>query len=132
MSRENVEAVRRTYEAFAQDDRRSHLDLFDPFVMFIPLRNFPGRLHYVGGEGIREYMRELLEVSAKFIERGEEFIEVGDSVVVSVHADGTGKESGTPTEMKYFVVWTFRGGTVIRLEAFEDRADALKAVGLRE
>jgi ketosteroid isomerase-like protein len=36
-----------------------------------------------------------------------------------------------PAEFRYFQVWTFRGGSVIRIESIRDRDDALEAVGLR-
>jgi hypothetical protein len=46
---------------------------------------------------------------------------------------GQPDESGLVAELEQqFQVWTFRGRTVIRFEAFRDRADALEAVGLRE
>jgi hypothetical protein len=34
--------------------------------------------------------------------------------------------------MRYFQVWTFRGGRVIRIESVKHRRDALRAVGLAE
>jgi hypothetical protein len=34
--------------------------------------------------------------------------------------------------MNYWLVATFREGKILREEGFEDRADALKAAGLRE
>ena len=132
VSRERVEAVREAYAAFAQGEFGSHLRLFDPLVMFVPLQTFPGPLHYVGRKGITEYMRELFEATSEFRQHGEEFIDAGDSVIVAVHAEASGRESRTLTEMSYFAVWTFRGPAVIRLEHFEDRAEALAAVGLSQ
>jgi ketosteroid isomerase-like protein len=43
-----------------------------------------------------------------------------------------GSESGAPTDLRYYQVWSFRGGKVIRLENFRERAEALEAAGLRE
>jgi hypothetical protein len=39
-------------------------------------------------------------------------------------------ESGALPELRYFHVWSFRGATVIRLENFRERAEALESVGL--
>jgi hypothetical protein len=38
--------------------------------------------------------------------------------------------SGTPTEFRYFQVWTFRGAKAVRLEGFREREEALAAAGL--
>jgi ketosteroid isomerase-like protein len=63
---------------------------------------------------------------------GDEFIDAGDSVVVRVDQRATGPRSGAPVRMRYFQVWTFRGGAVIRIESIMERADALAAAGLSE
>ena len=34
--------------------------------------------------------------------------------------------------MHFFTLWTLRGGKVIRIESFRERAEALEAAGLRE
>lgn len=61
----------------------------------------------------------------------EDLREVGDSVLATVVQRGVGRESGvTPTEFRYFHVWTFRGGKVIRLEILGNREDALEVLGL--
>ena len=40
--------------------------------------------------------------------------------------------AATAVEFRYFHVWSFRGGKVIRLETFRERAEAFEAAGLRE
>ena len=45
---------------------------------------------------------------------------------------GRGKGSGVPVEYRFFGVWTFRDGKVIRYKGFNERAEALEAAGLRE
>jgi ketosteroid isomerase-like protein len=69
--------------------------------------------------------------TASFIE-AQEFIGAGDSVVVGVHQHAAGKRSGTPVDMRYFHVWTFRGGAVIRIESVREREEALEAAGMGE
>ncbi len=41
-------------------------------------------------------------------------------------------DSGVPTELPYFMLWSFRGRHVIRIESFRERAEALAAAGLAE
>ena len=52
-------------------------------------------------------------------------------MLAAVRQRATGNTSGAVTEMRSFMVWSFRGGKVIRFETFRDRPDALDAVGLR-
>jgi ketosteroid isomerase-like protein len=63
---------------------------------------------------------------------GEEFLEAGDTVVVAVHQQALGPRSGAPVDMRYFQLWTFRAGTVVRIECIMEREDALEAAGLTE
>jgi ketosteroid isomerase-like protein len=67
---------------------------------------------------------------ANFTLKAEEFIPAGESVLVSVRHQGVARISGVPTDEHYFMLWTFRGPKVIRIEAFPERAQALEAAGL--
>jgi ketosteroid isomerase-like protein len=78
----------------------------------------------MGVLAVRRHARSLSGSEA------EELREVGDSIVAAVRQFGAGGGSGAETELRYFQVWTFRGGTAIRLENFRERAEALEAVGL--
>ena len=132
MSQENVDAVRAVYDEWVKGNFRAGLDLFDSLVLFVSHPNMPEAGHYLGIDGIEEYMRRYLDAWTNLAFAAEELIEAGDSVVVAAHQSAVGRESGTPVEVRYFNVWTFRGHAVIRLEVFQQRADALEAVGLSE
>ena len=131
MSQENVEALRRVYAEWARGRFRASSELFDPWVVLVLRSEFPDAGAYLGPEGIRGYMRRFLEDWDDAVIEGEEFIEVGDSVVVGVHQRAVGKKSGIPVDMRYFQVWTFRGGAVIRIESVKERQEALEAAGMR-
>lgn len=130
MSRENVEAVRRVYEGWGRGDLRVPAGLYDPHVLLVLRPEFPDAGAYCGPGEIREYTHQLLAAWENFAISGEDFLEAGDSVVVSVRQHGTGVGSGVPTDFRYFQVWTFRGASVIRIESIRDRDGALQAVGL--
>jgi uncharacterized protein len=132
MSAENVEAVRSVYERWGNGDFSASVPLFDEHVLFLLGPEFPDAGTYVGPEAVAEYTRGLLEAWTRFTLEAEEIIDAGDSVVVGVLQSGVGGSSGTPTEFRYFQVWSFRGPKAIRLEAFRERADALAAVGIAE
>ena len=132
MSRENVEAVRAVYEEWAKGNLRVGAELYDPRILMIPGADLTDANHYVGPEAIAEYTRALLSAWKDFTMAGEQFVGVGDSVLLAVRQRGVGRESGTPAGMDYYSVWTFRGPKVIRMEQFGERADALAALGLSE
>jgi ketosteroid isomerase-like protein len=61
----------------------------------------------------------------------ERFFDVGDQVVLG-RIIAKGEASGAPVEAETAHVWTIRGGRATSMQAFRDRAEALKAAGLRE
>jgi ketosteroid isomerase-like protein len=132
VSQEKVEIVRQIYEGWGRGDFRMGVELYDPQVLLVLRPEFPDAGVYRGSEEIRKYTKQLLAPWEDFAISGEEFIDAGDSVVVRVHQQATGAESGAHTGFRYFQVWTFRGGSVIRIESIRERAEALEAVGLEE
>jgi ketosteroid isomerase-like protein len=132
-ARDRVGTVRAVYDEWGQGNLRAGLELYDRRLVFMPL-DIPdgGPDFYVGPEGVTEFMRGWLKSWRDFTIAAEEYIEAGDSVVVMTRQHGAGRASGAPAELVYFQVWTFRGHSVIRLEQFRKRAEALAAVGLSE
>jgi ketosteroid isomerase-like protein len=92
----------------------------------------PASRLYIGVEGVATGMRRLFEVWADLEMEAEELIAARDAVLVSVRQLGVARITGVPTELHYFTLWSFRGRKVIRIENFEERAQALEAAGLRE
>ena len=134
MSQENVEVVRRVYDAWANGNFWDATEQFDPDLMLVP-RNTAGpdaERYYIGLAGLERFIRHWLNPWTDLAATAEELTESDNSVVVSVRLRATGKASGVPVELNATHVWTFRGHVVIRLDLFDDRADALEAAGLRE
>ena len=132
MARDNVEALRAVYDEWARGNFRAGQDLLDPDVVFSLRPEFPDAAKYHGPTGLRDYMRGFLAAWDDLTITAEEFIKAEGSVVVAVYQRGIGRESGTPGELRYFQVWTFRGRMAIRLETIRGRAEALESVGLPE
>lgn len=130
MAQQNLEAVRRVYERWARGDFTASMDLLDPQAVLIIGSDFPDAGAYEGVDGIREYMRGFLEPWTRVTIAAEELTDAGDAVLAAVHQSGTGESSGVETELRYFQVWTFRDGKVVRLEGFRDRDRARVAAGL--
>jgi ketosteroid isomerase-like protein len=131
MSRENVELARwaftsgpaRFFSLLDEDvelDARRHAEL--------PGAALAGR----GRDVLERYCREFWGTWSEYLAEPQEFIEVGDHVVVEVHERGKGKGSGVPFERTHFQVWTLRDGRLVRWMLFADKAEALEAAGRRE
>ena len=129
MSLGHVDTVRRIYEGWAQGDFRAGLPHYDPHLVLVTRPDLPDGGRYVGVESITAYMREYLEPFESLTWTAEELIEADGSVVAVTRQRGTARGSGLSAEGQIFIVWTFRGRAVIRLEFFVDRAAALAAVG---
>jgi ketosteroid isomerase-like protein len=133
MSPANVETLQRIYEAWGRGDFAVGVELYDPHIVLVLRSEFPEAGPHYGRDAIGRYMREdFLRDFAGATISAEEFLDAGDTVVVSVNQQATGPRSGVPVRMCYFQVWTFRGGSVIRIESIMERADALEAAGLSE
>jgi ketosteroid isomerase-like protein len=132
MPETNVEIVRQVYERWARGDFRGGTEIFDPWVVLVMRPEFPDAGAYLGLEKISGYMRRFLEGWDHAVIEGEEFIAAGESVVVRVHQQASGLKSGVPVDMRYFQVWTLRGGAVIRIENVKGREEALEAVGRQD
>ncbi len=135
MSKENVDIVRRVYEAAASRDPDAVLDLYDPDVELdatrLGLVSSSEEL-YQGHEGLRSLFREWHEAWGSIEYSYEELIDAGDQVVSVVTRHARGRASGIEVERPFALLWTVREGKVARLVWFLDRAEALEAAGLSE
>ena len=133
MSQENVEIIRRGYEAFAEG--RVAFEHLDPAIEWHGPREFPdlAEPHY-GHDGVRRYMEKVSEVFEDYRMVPEEFIDVGaDQVFVFSREGGSGKGSGVAVQTHPTGhLWTIRDGKAVRMRSYWERADALQAVGLSE
>ena len=135
MSQENVDAMRMVYEAMARGDFWAAREVFDPEIVWewaADLSGLTGVGEYHGIEGVEAATRDFFEAWDWFWQEAEEFIEVGDDVLVLTRIHGRPKGSDREIEHKAGEVWTFRDGKVIRHRSFASPAEALEAVGLSE
>jgi ketosteroid isomerase-like protein len=130
MSEENVEIVRRAYEAVRQRNFDAFLGLHDAKVQLTPLR--PEGATYHGHEGVRKYWEELFDVFPDFSAEINEIRNLGDLVFVAAHIRGRGMGSDVPVEQPIWQLGEIRGGRVIWWRSYPSEAEALEAAGLRE
>jgi ketosteroid isomerase-like protein len=135
MSQENVEIVRRVYEAAASRDAATVLALYNPKVELdasVLGVAGTGRDILRGHEGLRNLFREWHEAWGKIEYGYEELVDAGEQVISVVTRHARGRASGVEVERPFALLWTLREGKVIRVVWFLDRAEALEAAGLSE
>jgi ketosteroid isomerase-like protein len=135
MSQENVDAMRKVYEAMARGDFWAAGEVLDPEIEWSwpsTMSGLTGVKTYHGIEGVEAATRDVFKAWEMFRQEAEEFIEEGDDVVVVVRMYGRLKGSSQEIEETSGHVWTFRDARVIRFRAFDTPTQALEAAGLSE
>ena len=138
MSEENVEIVRRVYDAVTRGDSASVFSAYDPDCEMdfsrSPLLLVLKHEVYRGYEGLRSCFRERMEEAWDTIEDVcEELIDTGGEQVVSVVSTrGSGRVSRAPVALRHAGVWTIRNGKIVRVAWLGSRDEALEAAGLSE
>ena len=136
MSAENVEIVRRIYEAAGRRDRATVLAHYDTDVEWdssgSPLtRLVGGQRIYRGHTGLQNWFREYHEAWERIDDDYTELIDAGDQVISVATARARGRTSGIEIEMSdYAALWTIRRGKIVRVMWFATREEARKAAGL--
>ena len=82
---------------------------------------------------VRRYFAQFTEQFDEFRFEFEDVLDAGgDRVVLLFYLHGRGKDSGAVFEERPAWVQTIRDSKAVRIEAYLDRREALKAVGLSE
>jgi hypothetical protein len=87
---------------------------------------------YTGLDGFRESWLDWLAPYAEYRTEVEEAIDCGERVLLLQSSSGRLEGSTKEVKLAPAVVYTVRDGKIARFEPYADRAEALKAVGLRE
>jgi ketosteroid isomerase-like protein len=132
MSEENVELVRRAFQALDRRDRSAWLALSDEDLEVVFTRDWP-EPGVRGPEAAFDWYVQFFDTLQPFRTDDAEFIDAGaDKVLLQYRMDLRGKASGAEVEWRRWCVVTMRKGRGLRAEWFSDRAEALEAAGLSE
>jgi ketosteroid isomerase-like protein len=126
MSQENVELVRRIYDAWDREESARDFIAEDMEYVNPSYAVEPGTRH---GRSSLAVVRDTYE---DFEIKVERIIDAGDETVVLAHFTASGPVSGVPVAGEHGYVWTVRDGLAVRFQWFQSHREALEAAGLSE
>jgi len=119
MSQENVEIVRE----FLSADVDAALRYVDAGIVWNPIEELPTQ----GREAVRASVAHWRAEWDDYRVMPERFVEIGDSVVVTVRLRGRGRGSGIEIDALFHDVYRLREGLIVRMDQFTERSEALAA-----
>jgi ketosteroid isomerase-like protein len=128
MSQENVEVVRKLYEACVRDDFDQALTHCDPDLVYKPAQEAAAH----GADAVRAAWERWASDVERLEARAEEFLDTGNCVLLTILFRGRGRGSGIESDARFYEVFILRDNKVLHWEEFTDRSQALEAAGLRE
>jgi ketosteroid isomerase-like protein len=132
MSQENVEIVKRLYEAWQRDGFGVVPDLMHPDIEWVnpAYAVEPGTRR--GYDEFASAARALLSVYGDYRVSAVRFYDAGDRVVVQARVATRSTGNAVPVDGDRGYVFDLRDGKIVAVAWFSDPAEALKAVGLAE
>jgi ketosteroid isomerase-like protein len=136
MSEENVEVVRRTFEAFGNAQAEELTDqalseVFDPGIEWVPVpQGMLGGNRYLGFDGLRRFFADFYAAWDEIRHEPVEFRQLGGRVIAIIRMRG--RMHDLEVDEVWSVLCTLREERIIRVEAFTSREGALEAAGLSE
>ena len=129
MASENVEIVRRGFEAFNQDGVEGILPRIAPdFSVTTPPNLASEPDTYEGHEGVRRYFDSFYDVMDQIRWEPHAFHEIGGFVAVPFTLHARGKSSGLEVAQEAVQVWELRDGKAVTMQLFATLEEARAAL----
>jgi uncharacterized protein len=129
MSSRNVDLLRPIYEEWGRGNWKPFFDIYDPQM------EWGWSSEFLGLGGVFHDMRTpnprlsaWLSGWEEWRAEAEEYVEMGDYIVVLATYHGRGRGSGVEISQEGAHVFKLRDGKVVRLEIFASREKALESV----
>jgi ketosteroid isomerase-like protein len=132
MAEENVQLVRKAFDAFVRRDVDAAVQVTAPDVEFsAPATESLARRarSYRGHDGIRQYFADVASVWEALEVFLHEYHDLGDQVLVVGRARARGRSGFLVDEPAHWA-WRIEDGKIVWGRVFTDRSEALAAVGL--
>jgi ketosteroid isomerase-like protein len=133
MSDQNVEIIRRVYDAFNRRDIDAAVrNLHPEYELYPALVGAGGRSEYFGHDGAREFFELITDTWETMTVESTEMVEMPGDQILSVELWRVRGRDGIEIETKLADLYAFRDGLIVRVDGFRDKVEALEAAGLRE
>jgi ketosteroid isomerase-like protein len=134
MSEENVEVIRRAVKVFNEGgmDSEATLSFFDVAAVFEEPPEQPGPRVAHGRESISRIFSQFDATWEEHQIHPDEIRVIDHERVLMLSRNHFRGRNGIEIDQTAGTIFTLRGGTIVRMQAFWDRANALEAAGLEE
>jgi len=134
MSQENVEIVRRIFDAADRRDEKAFVQLWHPDAEWRPRVTAAAALEgavYRGHDDLRQYLRDI-DQTLDELHLDPVTVEpvTPEHVLTVVRLTGVGAHSRVPVEATSYVVHQVREGVCVRATVHATKAEALEAAGV--
>jgi hypothetical protein len=128
MPDDNIDAIRRVYDALASRDASAIQELFAPDVTIRQSPEVPWGGDYQGLDGAFTFFLTLVEHIESQVTTDSLFA-AGDHVVQTGRTRGTVRANGASFDIPEVHVWELRDGKVVRYQVYIDTPAMLDALG---
>jgi ketosteroid isomerase-like protein len=117
------------YEAWSRRDIDALLEVVHPDAEARPILGANiGASVYRGRDGLRQWFKDLHQEWETFQTRVTRIDERGDRALLTIDVHARGRASGVVIEGDLYHLVEIRDGLILRLEAFRDRPEAMRAL----
>ena len=131
MSEENVEVVRRMYQAYRGGNAEGALAYYDPNVVVDASVRMDGGIGH-GRDELVQIIGGWIDAFDEWNEDIEEIRGLGNHVLVVSTQRGIAKRTGIEVHARYALLYRVKQGTITRLTLFANEAEALGAAEISE
>ena len=131
MSQENVEIVRAAIDAFNRGDVEAAFKDANPDFQYDQTRAVGMDRGVFNLDEFRDLLTSFTESWESFTIGADELIDAGEDAVMPFTNLARGRD-GIEVQARGIWVWTIRDGSIVRACLYQERHEALEAVGLRE
>lgn len=130
MADEDVEVVRRAYDAYAKGDLETAGSAYSEDTVWDVTRFRPDEGVHSGLAKLGEYLGSWRDTWTEHSFALEQAVDADEHVVAVIQESGRGKSSGAPVTIRYGQVITVRDGEIVETVVYRDPEDAFEAAGL--
>lgn len=128
---DNVELVRRSFEAISAWDIEALLKLYHPEIEFLPLTGTQVETGgYLGHDGVRDYLTEAEDLWDVLEPDGNHYEDLGDRVVVAGTCRVRGRASGAESHPACAWIIGVRDGLIVSHRTCSTLGEAEKLAGV--